>query len=185
MDIFWRSNFFSVAVPKAAPNFEILISQNIKLRFFFKIMNHIVLFSVKKCYQWWHLLFFYPHLRVCILILEREEGGEKKREREREGERETSMWAKHRSVACCTCPGPGSNPPPFRVQDDAPTTWSTWPGRWWHLFSESKNSLFFLTKYNKTKIILKHFAFMLSFQCFLFCMLHDDYHVLVPWYISI
>ena len=64
------------------------------------------------------ILFFNPHPRICLLILEREEGG---REREKHWcERETS-------VASHTDPLNRSNPPPIGVWDDAPTNWITWP----------------------------------------------------------
>ena len=54
--------------------------------------------------------FLNPHLRICLLILERKEGGRGDRERRTEGERERE---KHQWVASCTRPDQGSNPRPF------------------------------------------------------------------------
>ena len=52
-----------------------------------------------------------PHLMICLLILEREEGGE----REKEGERNIDVREKHQSVASCMRPDQGSNPQPRYV----------------------------------------------------------------------
>ena len=59
---------------------------------------------------------FNPYLRVCLLFLETEEGGERERERET-------------SVASCRCPDRGWNPQPFGAQDDeAQTNWAAGQG---------------------------------------------------------
>ena len=57
-------------------------------------------------------LFLNSHLRICLLILEREEGLGR--------ERNINMREKHWSVASCTHPDWGSNLQPFGVRDNAP-----------------------------------------------------------------
>ena len=52
-----------------------------------------------------------PYLRICLLILDREDGGGEG-ERERERDREI---LKHQSVASCMSPDWGSNPQPRYV----------------------------------------------------------------------
>ena len=72
--------------------------------------------------------FLNPQLRICSLIWDG--GGEGEREREI-------------SISCILytpwprlhtkpkyVPWPGIEPPTFGVQDDPPTNWATWPGRW-------------------------------------------------------
>ena len=72
--------------------------------------------------------FFNPHLRLCLLILGREEGREK--------ERNIDVREKHQLVASHVFPGQGWNPQPFGVWDDAPTNQDTRPGH--RLTLESK-----------------------------------------------
>ena len=57
--------------------------------------------------------FFNSHQWICLLTLEREEGGE------RERERNITVKEKHQPVASCTCPCQGWNPQPMYVP---------WPG---------------------------------------------------------
>ena len=76
--------------------------------------------AVKMDEFYYFILFIYfnPHLRICLLILERE--------KRRGGERETSMPPIHALPRYQTqnpgmCPDRESNPQPFGVQDDAST----------------------------------------------------------------
>ena len=85
-----------------------------------------------------YVLFFNPHPRICLLILERQG------ERETEGDGgggEKHEWEGETSIGCfpcvpqqgmelvpCMCPDRGSNPQPFGVRDNGPTNWATWPG---------------------------------------------------------
>ena len=65
-----------------------------------KISFPIVLPNTKIC-------FFNPHQRICLLILEREEG--------RERIKNIDMREKHQSVACYMLPDWGSNTQPRYV----------------------------------------------------------------------
>ena len=70
-------------------------------------------------------LFFNPHLRICLLILEREEG----REREKhQSVASHSAWTRNQTYNLGMCPDQESNPHTFGVWD-TPTNWATWPGR--------------------------------------------------------
>ena len=99
------------------------------------------------------IYFYYfvnPHPRICLLILERKEGGE------RETERETSMWERninglpplHTLTGDWTCslgmcPEQGLNLQPFGVWDVTPTKHTTQQGQrlcfffnWWYIITE-------------------------------------------------
>ena len=60
-----------------------------------------------------YVIFFYPHPRTCLLILERGEG------REKERERNLNVSERHRLAASQIRPDQGPNPQPRRVP---------WPG---------------------------------------------------------
>ena len=70
------------------------------------------------------LLFIYPLLRICLLILEREGG---KWEGRRERNRNIDVREKYWSVASSTLPDRGLDLQLFGVLDDAPTIWATEP----------------------------------------------------------
>lgn len=80
-----------------------------KNNFFFSIMQVIF----KKLFYWF--------------FLRERKGGERGRERETMWERNTDQWppATHNEGMC---PDRELNPPPFGVQDSAPTNWATSPG---------------------------------------------------------
>ena len=63
-------------------------------------------------------LFFSPHSRICWLILEREE----------EGERVTLMRERNIDQLPPICAQTGDQTCTSGLRDDAPTTWATWPG---------------------------------------------------------
>ena len=63
-----------------------------------------------------------PHLRTCLVILERGEG------RKRERERNIDVKEKHRLVASCMRPDWEPNRQPFLgLRDNAPTNGAIWP----------------------------------------------------------
>ena len=66
-------------------------------------------------------------MRMGLLILEREEGGESGRERGREGN--IDMREKIRSVASRTYPDQGSNPHPPGAEDGVPASCASRPGQ--------------------------------------------------------
>ena len=108
------------------------------------------------------LLFFYLHLRTCLLILQRGEW------REKETERNINVREKHQLVATHTCPNQGLNPQPrhvpawdpnpqlFGLQDDVQPTepHQLWP--------ENSFFLFFFRKLFLIKI--KNFLFRIFFS---------------------
>ena len=105
----------------------------------FLCLTHLVLFIV--CFKYslisnlqsillsadFLLFFFYPRLRICLLILE--SGGGSERERERE----PLMWERNIDwlLPICSwnlgmCPDRELNPKLFGVRDTAPTNWASW-----------------------------------------------------------
>ena len=58
------------------------------------ILSPLSLVQNVKFFIYFTIIFFKPHQRICLLILEREEGG-RKRERERERKQETSLWERN------------------------------------------------------------------------------------------
>ena len=65
-------------------------------------------------------LFFNPHPRICLLILERRGGGERE-EREKHRSPPLHIPTGDRTHNLCMCPDLGSNPKSFGVWDDALT----------------------------------------------------------------
>ena len=94
-------------------------------RKFFPIQSFIIMMLAAHFCGW--LNFFTPHMRICLLIWERE--------------RETLMWERNinQFPPMCTptgywthnlgmCPEWDSNLQPFGVQDNVPINWATQPG---------------------------------------------------------
>ena len=76
------------------------------------------------------ILFFNPHPRICLLILETDEG-----EREKETLISCLLYMSRPRIELTTFFS-------FGIQDNTPANWTTWPGK--NIFKYTKNKIIYL-----------------------------------------